>query len=130
MIYYKKQDLKLEFEDDMFHQYFLTHGVDLRLTNSWETLWQTVTNELLTPFGEVQSERFSNYGSYLHYLIGEKITTFMKNEVKLYVSMVLENYDIESWSVNTIIARKQAGFSFNLTIFKDGESESRVINVG
>lgn len=127
---YIKQDLRLEFEDDNFHMNFKTNGVDLQFTEDLETLWQVVVCELMTPFGSVDSERFSNYGSYIHKLIGKKITDFWIKELEFYIQLVIDNYPIDSFKVETQRKRKLGTVSFKLIIYKDGISESGVVTVG
>ncbi|OPY30641.1 MAG: hypothetical protein A4E27_00020 [Methanobacterium sp. PtaU1.Bin242] len=127
---YDKQDLRLEFEENNFNMNFKTNGVDLQYTQDLETLWQAVVCELMTPFGSVDSERFSNYGSYIHRLIGKKINDFWLKELEFYIQLVVDNYPIDKFDIEVQKKRKAGTITFTLAILKDGIKKEGDVTVG
>lgn len=127
---YDKQDLRLKFLEDNYNMIFETHGIDLEFTEDLETLWQVVVCELMTPFGSVDSERFSNYGSYIHKLIGKKINDFWLKELEFYIQLVVDNYPIDKFEIDVQEKRRAGTITFTLVILKDGIKKEGDVTVG
>lgn len=130
MTEYNKEDLLMTIYHDYEEETTIVVN-DIDLTSGTYTLWQTIEGELKTKLGEVDCETFANYGSRLHELLGQQMTSLLNREVEYFVELVMNNYpEVDSWSIEITKEQRPGKLSFVLSVTSLQEEISGVVEIG